>query len=93
VNFTSNALLRERLLNGYDKLTLCVMIFCLWDFLKRQFFHRSWVSIKDIFFKSAHTHWYMVPVDPSSGQAINVTLDFWPYDVLYVVGILYYYFN
>jgi hypothetical protein len=29
VNFTSNALLRERLLNGYDKLTLCVMIFCL----------------------------------------------------------------
>ena len=26
-----------------------------------------------------------VPIDPSSGQPINVTLDFWPYDILYLV--------
>ena len=31
----------------------------------------------------------MVPVDPASGEAINVTLDFWPYDILYVVGFYY----
>lgn len=26
-----------------------------------------------------------VPVDPFTGRAINVTVDFWPYDILYVV--------
>ena len=26
-----------------------------------------------------------VPIDPSTGTSINVTVDFWPYDILYVV--------
>jgi hypothetical protein len=27
----------------------------------------------------------IVPVDPHTGLPINVTVDFWPYDILYVV--------